>query len=90
MNVPRESTIGKIYMQIFFDMCFYFDRFTEKYNINGIEYRTLTKVYGLRFVLSIRGKGRRFDIVHLFIAIGMYLFFVLQNPINLSNWICFN
>ncbi|CAF0737727.1 unnamed protein product [Adineta steineri] len=45
-------------------------RFAEKYNINKTEYRTLTKVYGLRFVLSIRGKGRRFDVVRLFVAIG--------------------
>ena len=40
--------------------------------MNGVEYRTVTKVYGLRFVLSIRGKGRQFHIVHLFFAIGMF------------------
>ena len=39
--------------------------------MNGIEHRTLTKVYGLRFILSVRGEGRRFDAVHLFVAIGM-------------------
>ena len=74
MNYPQALTIGKTYMKVFFSdfsFCFFIDRFAEKYNVNGIEYRTLTKVYGLRFVLTISGKGRRFDIVRLFIAIGM-------------------
>ena len=47
------------------------NRFAEKYNVDGIEYRTLTKIYGLRFILSVRGEGRKFDPVHLFVAIGM-------------------
>ena len=48
-----------------------FDRFANKYYTNGIEYRTLTKIYGLRFILRISGNGGKFDIVNFFIAIGM-------------------
>jgi hypothetical protein len=73
MNYPPVSTTGKINTKVFFYILhsvFLFNRFAEKHKMNGIEYRTSTKVYGLRFVLSIRGKGRRTDIVHLFVAIG--------------------
>jgi hypothetical protein len=45
-------------------------RFAQKYRVNDIDYRTLTKVYGLRFVLAITGKGGQFNIVNLFVAIG--------------------
>jgi len=45
-------------------------RFAEKFLVNGVTYRTLTKIYGLRFILSIKGEGRRFDAVNLFVAIG--------------------
>ncbi|CAF1457331.1 unnamed protein product [Rotaria sordida] len=48
-------------------------RFVERYRSNEIDYRTTTKVYGLRFVLTIAGHGGRFDIRRLFLAIGMYL-----------------
>lgn len=47
------------------------NRFAEKHIVNGVEHRTLTKIYGLRFILSVRGEGRKFDPVHLFVAIGM-------------------
>lgn len=33
----------------------------------------LTKVYGLRFVISITGKGGQFNIVNLFLAIGAFV-----------------
>ncbi|CAF1371650.1 unnamed protein product [Rotaria sordida] len=45
-------------------------RFVEKYRLNEIDYRTTTKMYGLRFVLTISGHGGRFDIRSLFLAIG--------------------
>jgi hypothetical protein len=44
--------------------------FAQKYRKNDTDYRTLTKVYGLRFVVSITGKGGQFDIVNLVVAIG--------------------
>ena len=75
INCPQALIIGKPNANIFFYILHsvFFDRFAEKYNVKGIEYRTLTKVYGLRFVVSIRGKGRRFDIVRLFVAIGKFV-----------------
>jgi hypothetical protein len=83
INCPQALIIGKPNANIFFYILHsvFFDRFAEKYNVNGKEYRTLTKVYGLRFILSIRGEGRRFNIVQLFIAIGMQSFSFLF-PIN--------
>ncbi|CAF4069373.1 unnamed protein product, partial [Rotaria sordida] len=45
-------------------------RFVEKYRLNETDYRTTTKMYGLRFVLTIAGHGGRFDISRLFLAIG--------------------
>ncbi|CAF0799572.1 unnamed protein product [Adineta ricciae] len=45
-------------------------RYVNKYRVNGIEYRTLTKVYGLRFVLAITGEAGGFDLYYLFLAIG--------------------
>ncbi|CAF4169554.1 unnamed protein product, partial [Rotaria sordida] len=46
-------------------------RFVERYRSNEIDYRTTTKVYGLRFVLTIAGHGGRFDIRRLFLAIEL-------------------
>ncbi|CAF1072379.1 unnamed protein product [Rotaria sordida] len=45
-------------------------RFVERYRSNETDYRTTTKVYGLRFILTIAGHGGRFDIRRLFLAIG--------------------
>ena len=53
---------------------FFLGRFADKYRANGVEYRKLTKIYGLRFVLAITGEGGQFDIVNLFFATGMYCF----------------
>ncbi|CAF3903393.1 unnamed protein product, partial [Rotaria sordida] len=44
--------------------------FVERYRSNETDYRTTTKVYGLRFILTIAGHGGRFDIRRLFLAIG--------------------
>ncbi|CAF0780302.1 unnamed protein product [Adineta steineri] len=52
-------------------------RFAQKYRENGVDYRTLTKVYGLRFVVSITGKGGQFNIVNLFLAIGSGIGFMV-------------
>ncbi|CAF1364298.1 unnamed protein product [Rotaria sordida] len=38
-------------------------RFANKYRENGKDYRTLTKVFGLRFIVVITGKGGKFDIL---------------------------
>ena len=45
-------------------------RFAQKYFANNTEYRLLTKLHGLRFVITITGKGGQFNIVNLFLAIG--------------------
>lgn len=45
-------------------------RYGQKYRENGTEYRTLAKVYGLRFVVTISGKGGKFYIVNIIFAIG--------------------
>ncbi|CAF1510198.1 unnamed protein product, partial [Rotaria sp. Silwood1] len=45
-------------------------RSAQKYRINDTDYRTLSKIYGLRFVVAITGKGGQFDILDLFVAIG--------------------
>ncbi|CAF1137469.1 unnamed protein product [Adineta steineri] len=45
-------------------------RFADKYRMNGIEYRTLTKMFGLRFVLTITGEAGKFDFYFLFLAVG--------------------
>ncbi len=74
INSRQELTIGKTNTKVYISVFFFLLRFADKHNVNGKEYRTLTKVYGLRFILSIRGEGRRFDIVHLFVAIGIYSF----------------
>ncbi|CAF1277977.1 unnamed protein product [Adineta steineri] len=52
-------------------------RFAQKYREDGVDYRTLTKVYGLRFVVSITGKGGQFNIVNLFLAIGSGIGFMV-------------
>jgi hypothetical protein len=33
-------------------------------------------MYGLRFVLTITGEGRKFDFYYLFLGVGMSTFFV--------------
>jgi hypothetical protein len=48
-----------------------FYRSAQKYRENDKDYRILSKIYGLRFVIAITGKGGRFNIVNLFVAIGM-------------------
>ncbi|CAF1049838.1 unnamed protein product [Adineta steineri] len=56
-------------------------RFAEKYSVNGKKYRTLTKIYGFRFIVAINGKGRQFDIVNLFVAIGSGLGYMIIGEI---------
>lgn len=46
------------------------NRYAQKYRVNETDYRTLSKVFGLRFVVVITGKGGQFNIVNLFVAIG--------------------
>ena len=48
-----------------------FSSFGEKYRENKIDYRTLSKVYGLRFVIVTVGIGGRFSVVSLTLAIGI-------------------
>ncbi|UJR08640.1 hypothetical protein I4U23_012899 [Adineta vaga] len=52
-------------------------RFAQKYYQDGKDYRTLTKIYGLRFVVTITGKGGQFNIVNLFVAIGSGIGFMV-------------
>jgi hypothetical protein len=54
-----------------------FYRYAQKYRINDTDYRTLTKVYGLRFVVTISGRGGQFNIVNLFVAIGIFNFILI-------------
>jgi P2X purinoceptor 4 len=52
-------------------------RSAQKYRVGDVDYRTLSKIYGLRFVVSITGKGGRFNIVNLFVAIGSGIGFMV-------------
>ncbi|CAF0924769.1 unnamed protein product, partial [Rotaria sordida] len=45
-------------------------RMAHKYRLNNTTYRTLSKVHGLRFIVSISGIAGRFNAVQLFLAIG--------------------
>ncbi|UJR17753.1 hypothetical protein I4U23_004651 [Adineta vaga] len=45
-------------------------RAAYKYRINNITYRLLSKIHGLRFVVSISGTGGQFHALQLFLAIG--------------------
>lgn len=51
-------------------MTFIFFRFSSKYMINGSEYRTLYKAFGLRFIISVSGIAGKFSILKLMITIG--------------------
>jgi hypothetical protein len=79
IDCHQASTIGTIPLHFlfisidkFYVVCFV-DRFADKYRVNGIEYRTLTKMYGLRFILTVTGEGRKFDFYYLFLGVGMFL-----------------
>ncbi|UJR37581.1 hypothetical protein I4U23_030280 [Adineta vaga] len=52
-------------------------RAAQKYRMNDTDFRALSKIYGLRFVLAISGKGGQFDIVNLFVAIGSGIGFMV-------------
>ncbi|CAF1096753.1 unnamed protein product [Adineta ricciae] len=52
-------------------------RSAQKYYEGGRDRRTLSKVYGLRFVVTISGKGGQFNIVNLFVAIGSGIGFMV-------------
>jgi hypothetical protein len=41
-----------------------------KYRLNNTTYRILSKIHGLRFVVSITGSSGRFHPLQLFLAIG--------------------
>jgi hypothetical protein len=60
-------------------LLFIFLSYAQKYRDGNTDYRTLSKVHGLRFVVSISGKGGRFNIVNLFVAIGKIRFFSINN-----------
>ncbi|CAF1358833.1 unnamed protein product [Didymodactylos carnosus] len=45
-------------------------RYAQKYYYNGTDYRTLVKLYGIRFIVTVTGQGGRFDAMNLFLAIG--------------------
>lgn len=46
------------------------NRFSNKYMLNGTEYRNLYKAYGLRFIITVDGQAGRFSILPLMIKIG--------------------
>ncbi|CAF1149122.1 unnamed protein product [Rotaria magnacalcarata] len=52
-------------------------RAAQKYRVGGVDRRTLSKIYGLRFVISITGAGGQFNIVNLFVAIGSGIGFLV-------------
>ncbi|CAF0878887.1 unnamed protein product, partial [Didymodactylos carnosus] len=52
-------------------------RYVHKYRSNSTDYRTLIKVYGLRFIVTTTGQGGRFNIVNLFVAIGSGIGFMI-------------
>ena len=42
----------------------------HKYRLNNTNYRILSKIHGLRFVVSITGAAGRFNTLQLFLAMG--------------------
>jgi len=51
-------------------------RHIDKYHVNGTLYRDLTKVYGVRFVVSVKGRGGRFSMSVLSTTFGAGLAFL--------------
>lgn len=45
-------------------------RFANRFRVDGAEYRTLYKAYGLRFIINVSGTGGKFDIIPLMMTIG--------------------
>ncbi len=73
INYHQELIIGNLkwwFSELI--LVFLFQSFADKYRLNGKEYRTLTKMYGLRFVLTITGNGGRFDLYYLFLSVGKF------------------
>jgi len=53
-------------------------RYIQKYRTSeGKDIRTLSKVYGIRFVITTTGQAGRFNIVNLFVAIGSGIGFMV-------------
>ncbi|XP_069877597.1 P2X purinoceptor 7-like [Dipodomys merriami] len=48
-------------------------RFAKYYRENNVEYRTLIKVFGIRFDILVFGTGGKFDIIQLVVYIGSTL-----------------
>jgi hypothetical protein len=45
-------------------------RYSEKFEVDGVKYRNLIKVYGLRIFIVVNGKAGKFDFIPLFLTIG--------------------
>ena len=45
------------------------------YKINGVEYRTLYKAFGIRIIINVTGTAGKFDLVPLMLTIGAGIFF---------------
>jgi len=52
-------------------------RYAQKYRVNDTDFRTLYKVYGIRFIVTTTGQAGRFNIVNLFVAIGSGIGFMV-------------
>ncbi|XP_077989930.1 P2X purinoceptor 5-like [Glandiceps talaboti] len=48
-------------------------RFSYKYKDDGVEYRTLTKAYGIMFEITITGQGSRFSFWKMLVSVGALL-----------------
>jgi hypothetical protein len=68
-NNPLVLIIGRDQISKYFIFLVFY-RSAQKYRADNTDYRTLSKIYGLRFVIAITGKGGQFNIVNLFVAIG--------------------
>ncbi len=73
INYHRKLIIGNHFIFTYFNL--FILSFADKYRSNGKEYRTLTKMYGLRFILTITGNGGKFDLYCLFLSVGELLNF---------------
>ncbi|CAF0800314.1 unnamed protein product [Rotaria sp. Silwood1] len=58
-------------------------RFASHWKYQNRSYRTLTKAYGLRFIISISGQAGRFDIITLTLNVGS-----LIGILSLATFIC--
>ncbi len=53
-------------------------RFADKYIVNGTEYRTLIKAFGLRFIITVNGNAGKFSILPVSICLSLLIYLFLK------------